>query len=166
MNKNIIWLFLLAVVLILLITFRKPITEKVKSMVRGYRNNNPGNIRLTFDKSGKKTFWTGEIEGTDKSFKVFKSMEYGYRAIFLVLLGYMKRKVNTIETIINTYAPPVENNTEAYIKAVENETGISRKTPLNPNDTNTLSVIVKAISEHENGIKPNVQQINGGLKLV
>ncbi|MFQ8805872.1 MAG: hypothetical protein ACLR8Y_13240 [Alistipes indistinctus] len=41
-------------------------------MIRGIRNNNPGNIRK--DKSS----WRGEVAGPDKSFKTFGTMAWEY----------------------------------------------------------------------------------------
>ena len=50
---------------------------------RNIRNNNPGNIRLTSDR------WRGQVlPSPDRSFAVFKSPEWGYRALFVVLEGY------------------------------------------------------------------------------
>lgn len=73
-------------------------------MTRGLRNNNPGNIR------NSKTVWQGEIvPSTDRSFKQFKTMAYGYRAMIKLLQNY--RKLNgcrTISDFINRWAPPVE----------------------------------------------------------
>ena len=54
-------------------------------MSRGLRNCNPGNIRISTTK------WIGEIQpSTDKSFKQFKAMPYGYRALIKLLQNYRK----------------------------------------------------------------------------
>ena len=87
-------------------------------MNRGIRNNNPLNIRHSADK------WQGErINQTDKSFVQFESMAYGYRAAWKVLDSYWKHFKNlrmpfTVSNIIERWAPPSENNTEAYVKTV------------------------------------------------
>ena len=49
---------------------------------RGLRNNNPLNIRHNADN------FLGELRGDDKSFKIFASMAYGYRAAFVTLASY------------------------------------------------------------------------------
>jgi hypothetical protein len=78
-------------------------------MPRGLRNNNPLNIRHSADR------FRGEIAGTDKSFKTFSSLAYGYRAAFVILGTYLSQGCNTIEKIISRWAPPAENDTESYI---------------------------------------------------
>ena len=135
-------------------------------MTRGYRNNNFGNIRITKDKNGKQTFWKGEIVGTDKSFKTFKDAAYGYRAIFALLKEYISKGYNTIEKIINRYAPSSENNTNAYINTVCKRSGIVKDVKIAASDLVTLSKIVSAISFVENGIPANEVDIENGKKLL
>lgn len=160
MKTDNLLILIVGIALLLLLT-RKPIK---KALSRGYRNNNPGNIVLTF-KSGKPFFWTGEIKGTDKRFKKFRSMEYGYRAIFITLRSYIGKGVNTIEKIINRYAPPHENVTSSYVKHVSEETGIPINKVVSMSDISKIKAIVKSISRIENGIKPDVSQIEAGYKL-
>lgn len=86
-----------------------------ETMSRGIRNNNPLNIRRSA------THWQGaREEQKDKAFVQFKSMAYGYRAAWKILQSYYERFCNegkpfTVRNIIERWAPPVENNTEAYI---------------------------------------------------
>ncbi len=90
------------------------------SLPRGIRNNNPGNIRW-----GSK--WKGlvpEPERTDQSFCQFVDPVYGIRAIAKVMFSYRdKHGLNTVESIINRYAPPNENNTQGYIQRVRRSEG-------------------------------------------
>lgn len=61
----------------------------MKSLPRGLRNNNPGNIRTTKDK------WQGLREKqTDKDFFQFTEMKWGYRALIRTLL------INTLSVLI------------------------------------------------------------------
>lgn len=116
------------------------------TLTRGERNNNPGNIVKS------DIFWQGEITGADGRFETFQKPEYGIRAIARVVKNYAaKYGLNTVRGIINRYAPPVENNTNAYVAAVANELGVSPDTPLNLSDFNTLLALVTAIIRHENG---------------
>lgn len=109
----------------------------------GFRNNNPGNIR-----TGQS--WQGAI-GEQNGFVTFKNMAYGIRAAATVLINNISSQGNnTIEKIITKYAPPSENNTEAYINAVSNQTGISRSAVLTT-DTATVTALLHAIFTHENG---------------
>jgi hypothetical protein len=155
LDKNLI--MILTIIIIVLIAFAKPIK---KLMTRGYINKNPGNIRKTPD------FWKGEIQGTDKDFKTFQSMPYGYRAMFVLLSSYFhKYKLNTIEKIINTYAPGNENNTEAYINAVCQRTGFARDMVLDFGDTDSIKSLIAAISYVENGVKADMNDITAGFNL-
>lgn len=146
----------------LLVVFAKPIK---KAVTRGYQNNNPGNIRITFDKNGNKEFWQGEIDGTDRAFKKFKSMAYGYRAIFILLRTYISMGKNTIAKIISTYAPTNENDTSSYIKTVKYMSGLSDQEVITIADTDKLKKIVAGISYQENGITPDEADIDAGYVL-
>ena len=119
------------------------------SVLRGYRNNNPGNIR----NSG--VIFDGEIRpSADANFKQFKDMRYGYRAMFKVLRFYFNAySISTIDAWIKRWAPSSDgNNTEAYIKSVCKMTGISRFTDINPYCKSKMIAIVSAISRIENGV--------------
>jgi hypothetical protein len=161
-NETIIYIILgFALILFL---FRKKVNTAL-NMTRGYRNNNPGNIRLTYDTKGNKTYWQGEVDGVDKSFKTFKNMYYGYRAIFVTLNSYFSKGVNTIEKIVNRYAPSSENDVEAYIKTLVAFTGKERNEGLLFSDNKTILKLVAAISFHENGVKADESQVTQGYKL-
>ena len=70
----------------------------------------------------------------DKAFCQFESMEFGWRAAFVLLCRtyYLKYRLQTIRAIITRWAPPQENNTEAYIRHVAERTGIYADEPLDP----------------------------------
>lgn len=115
----------------------------------GERNNNPGNIRPAgYTWQGQ----TGTAEcGSSGTFIVFSSPEYGIRAIAKDLRTKFGRGLNTIRKIITVYAPPSENNTDAYIQAVSASVGALPDSPLDLNDSTTLIHFVYAIIQHENG---------------
>ena len=88
---------------------------------RGIRNNNPLNIRRSGDK------WQGlRVLQEDREFFQFSEMKWGWRAAFRLLCHtyYGKYKLRTIRDIITRWAPPKENNTEAYIRCVTDRIGI------------------------------------------
>ena len=88
---------------------------------RGIRNNNPLNIRRSGDK------WQGlRVLQEDREFFQFSEMKWGWRAAFRLLCHtyYGKYKLRTIRAIITRWAPPKENNTEAYIRCVTDRIGI------------------------------------------
>jgi len=167
-DKNLIWFILIGLALFLFI-YRKPVKQIAKvvtALTRGYRNNNPGNISLTYNSDGTKRLWSGEIEGSDKRFKIFKSMAYGYRAMFALLREYIGKGYNTIDLIINRYAPSSENNTNAYINTVTKRSGINKDTKIAASDLVTLTKLVSAMSYVENGLPANEIEIDEGKKLL
>lgn len=127
---------------------------------RGLRNNNPLNIRHNADR------FQGEIKpGTDKSFKTFSSLAYGYRTAFVTLATYLSRGWNTIEKIVSHWAPPTENNTAKYIEAVEKYSGVPRNKTLTAADGADYILIVAAMSFVENGVNADINQVKAGFAL-
>jgi hypothetical protein len=122
-----------------------------------FKNNNPGNIR-----PGQN--FQGEI-GSDNNFAIFKSIEYGYRAIFKDLITKIKSGTNTIEKIITKYAPPSENDTQNYIKNISVWTGIEKNVILKT-DKEILIKLVSAISRQENGIPAIMNDVLKGYELL
>lgn len=124
--------------------------EKVVSTVRGIRNNNPGNIR----RSGEA--WQGlSPTQTDSAFFQFQSMAYGVRAMVKILRNYSTRYgLNTVQGIINRWAPPSENNTRAYVQSVADSLGVGANDALDLYDVSTVAGLVRAIVNHENGRIP------------
>ena len=118
---------------------------------RGIRNHNPLNIRRT-----AKDQWKGMAEAqNDRAFVQFKSQEWGWRAAFHLLTRtyYHKYRLYTIRGIINRWAPPNENKTEAYIANVSALTGILPDEPLGiPSDQPSRWMMVgAAMAIQENG---------------
>ena len=127
---------------------------------RGLRNNNPGNLRI-----GAEAF-EGEIKPSqDRLFRQFKTMAYGYRALFVQLGLYLGRGMDTVEKIISTWAPPGENPTSAYISAVCRETGIDGNKQLTTTSGNDYIKIAAAISHVENGIPAVMADVEAGFDL-
>ena len=129
---------------------------------RGLRNNNPLNIRHSASK------WKGmKRTQTDKAFVQFTNMAYGYRAAFVLLRTYrMKYGYNTIRKIIQRWAPPNENNTEAYIRHVCEWTGIAPDKLLAAMDANAYIAIVAAMSRQENGQEARMEDVIQGYRMV
>lgn len=130
-------------------------------MSRGLKNNNPGNIRL----SGTK--YLGEtIPSTDKAFKQFETMAWGYRALLVVLHTYRVRYgLDSIEKMMNRYAPPTENDTERYISFVSYRSGIARDSKLDTLCENDMKIVAAAISRMENGVEACAEDIDKGWEL-
>lgn len=114
---------------------------------RGIRNNNPGNIV----RSG--VTWRGMSpdQSRDTRFVVFDAPEWGIRAMARVLKNYMAQGYDTIQEVINRWAPPIENDTGAYVRAVANKLGVDPNAPIN---TSYIPALIEAIIQHENGQQP------------
>ena len=121
------------------------------NLPRGYRNNNPLNIRIS------KNAWKGKVpvnENTDGTFEQFVSMAYGYRAAMKLIQTYIRKyNCNTLAQIISRWAPPTENYTASYITNVAARMGISPTDYINPSNGAQMKELVRAMSYSENGTK-------------
>ncbi len=117
-----------------------------ESLPRGVRNRNPGNLRTSKDP------WQGLAPvQPDQEFFTFRSPEMGIRALATTLITYQdKHKLRTVRGIINRWAPPVENNTGAYIRAVADRMGISPDRQIDVHRYEFMRPLVEAIIHHEN----------------
>jgi len=126
---------------------------------RGIRNNNPGNIR-----HGDQ--WVGlATEQEDPSFCSFIKPEYGIRAMGKILVNYQRRYgINTVRGIINRWAPPVENDTDAYVAHVADVVGVDPDEKVVVADV--LAKLIPVIIKHENGQMPySDEQIAKGIEM-
>lgn len=118
---------------------------------RGIRNHNPGNIDRTGDK------WQGmdADQSGDDRFVVFVAPQWGIRALVKVLLSYQRKHgIKTIRGIINRWAPPVENNTSAYVDQVAKACGVEPDDTIDIENKAVLRALVSSIIKHENGQQP------------
>lgn len=115
---------------------------------RGIRQNNPGNLRPASHK------WVGELPAKD-GYCVFDTPENGLRAAAKNLVNQQRfHKLRTIRGIISKYAPPSENDTEAYVDAVSARLGVDDEAELDMEKPDTLKKFLKAVVHHENGMMP------------
>lgn len=128
---------------------------------RGLRNNNPGNIRRNSD------VFQGEVNPSrDKEFKQFKSMAYGYQAMFKILSNYYNYyQLDTIREMISRWAPENENNTAAYVSLVSSYSGIGPD-DLISFDREQMIQIVAGMSKVENGREANMYDVIAGWDLL
>ncbi|MDW2646343.1 hypothetical protein RYZ59_22600 [Citrobacter sp. HN-141] len=113
----------------------------------GFRNNNPGNLRVAANATGK-----------NGGFSTFANDADGRTAMARQLMLYGDRGNNTLDGIIHTYAPQSENNTRAYIDSVSKATGYGAKEQVNLHDPETLKTIMAAMIKHENGAQPYTEE--------
>lgn len=137
---------------------------------RGIRNNNPGNI----DRSPANK-WQGRMpreqmtvaQRDEKRFEVFISPAWGIRALCVVLISYQdKHGIKDVRGIINRWAPPVENDTGAYIRQVALALDVKPDTYINLHEYRRMRPLVEAIIKHENSGNPySADVIEEGLRL-
>ena len=141
---------------------------------RGLRNNNPGNIEVGAP-------WQGLMAPADMTpeqaretrFCVFTDPTWGIRAIARVLITYQDKRqagdgsaIDTVQEIIERWAPAGENNSRAYAAAVRAAMGIAPGQTVDVHDYASLRALVTAIIAHENGRQPYTDaQIDKGLIL-
>ena len=120
------------------------------SLPRGYRNNNPLNVRKNAANA-----WKGKVvPGTDSAFEQFITMAYGYRCALYLLRKYIGQGHDTIRKIITKWAPPTENNTSSYVSNVATRSGIGADTTISRTDMDSLCRIAYAMAWSENGKAP------------
>lgn len=130
---------------------------------RGIRNNNPGNIEWGSP-------WQGLVPAdkrTDPRFCQFTDAAFGIRALATTLITYQDKRraadgspIDTVYEAIERWAPPSENDTTAYAKAVA--AAVSRSTGRNVgihdivdfHDHDVMFGLVSEIINHENGKGP------------
>ncbi|HFD7108252.1 TPA: hypothetical protein ACF3PN_001306 [Enterobacter cloacae] len=138
-----------------------PRGDGYKSAPRGIRNNNPGNLNYAGQAGAT-------MEGGEGGrFAVFESMQHGVAALYKQLQLYFKRGINTLSSIVKTYAPASDNNNvDAYISALTKATGKGANEVLDSGDTATIARLMKGIVDHENG-KGYISSsdIMGGIQL-
>ena len=113
------------------------------------KRNNPGNIRNYTVNHWQGSNWDQIPEG---EFLTFDTLVNGYRAMIKDIHSKIASGFDTIEKIIYRYAPPSENNTEAYIGYVSSTTGINRNKHLLSSDYTTIGTIAFRMSLFEHGV--------------
>lgn len=128
---------------------------------RGVRNCNPGNIRRS------PVRYLGEVVPSgDPEFRQFRSMAWGFRALFVLLDTYRRRYgLRSVERIITRWAPPSENDTGAYIRRVAAAIGRAADAPLDLDDAATAQGLAAAIATVECGTAPDPLDVKAGWRL-
>lgn len=133
---------------------------------RGFRNNNPGNIDYN-----PRNPWQGQLPpdpAIENRFARFDTAENGIRALAKLVLAYRGKDgmagiggsgIDTVREVINRWAPGVENDTEAYIKAVAAGVGAQPNQPIDLRNYRTLIAITTGIIKHENGGVPYAPEV-------
>ncbi len=123
---------------------------------RGIRNNNPLNIE-----AGGFTQSQPGFAGSDGRFAKFEKPEQGVAAANALLDSYEHRGINTVAGIVNRWAPPGENDSGAYVRAVAGKLGLDPNAPV-PRELRPQ--LIAAMGQHENG-RP-IQMAQNGVPPV
>lgn len=116
----------------------------------GLLNKNPGNLRAVDGVT-----WQGQIGVDAHGFCIFDTAENGLRALCKNLVIYHTRyALSTVRGIVTRWAPPSENNTNAYVTAVANAIGRAPDATLLMTNPATIAALCAAIVNHENGEQP------------
>lgn len=122
--------------------------------VRAFRNNNPGNVRWTNNEIGRDREGV-DAQGNKKGFGILKDENDGRAALARQLLLYMDRGNNTINGILNDYAPGADNNdTDGYIQHLTKHMGVTPNTPLDMYNPEILAQMMNGIIKKESGYQP------------
>lgn len=119
---------------------------------RGERNHNPGNI--DYSPANK---WQGLADPPIEQgvarprFARFLEPKWGIRALMRTLITYHDRHgLNTVEGIINRWAPTVENDTSSYVRFVARRLNVGPSDKIDVYDYDTMISLANAIIFHEN----------------
>lgn len=113
---------------------------------RGIRNNNPGNLNFAGQKGA-----TLE-SGPNARFASFPTMLEGIAALDRQVMLYLKRGKNTIDQIIDIYAPSSDgNNTSSYKSYLSRYTGLGVKEKIDGSNFDVMKKLIQGIINHENG---------------
>lgn len=135
-------------------------------MTRGIRNNNPLNLRHTGDR------WRGlSLQQSDSDFAQFTDMTWGIRAAFVNLRTHLRRderaqRPTTVSREIGRWAPPTENDTRAYIKAVCRMGMLRPDEQLDWQDKSQMCRLLWAMAHHECGTTLRLQLFETAYDMV
>ena len=126
---------------------------KAGELPRGIRNNNPGNLVYTEDR------WEG-MSGSDGRFVIFSYMEYGVRAMAIVVTNYCTLySLCTVGEVVNRWAPASENSVKDYLLSIQQYGGLS------PDDEVDMKNLIRAMVIHENGMQLSENTIDIGIAM-
>jgi hypothetical protein len=135
-------------------------------VVRGLRNNNPGNLIRTANA------WQGKLsykDSKDEKFEQFIDIKHGVRAMIKDLINDISKGKNTVKKLIYEYAPPNENNTQMYINSVSKSIGIKEDEIIKTVNNEFLTLLSRAIMKVELGKSHTLvtdSDINDALQIL
>lgn len=131
---------------------------------RNIRNNNPGNLRITADD------WVGKIDNPNENeFVTFATPELGVRAMTKQLYTYQERDLYTVQQMIETWAPPTENDTNSYASRVAAAMGVDLNSRVDlRNNPDLTAKMINAMIIEEGGNEASeyfAGAVNSGISM-
>jgi hypothetical protein len=121
-----------------------------KELTRNDRTNNPGMLRYTPTSRDEYGAIGGDRNAQDGPMAVFATKEAGSAALDANLHKYNKKYgLSTIRGIIEKWAPPNENDTEAYISKLSKELNVGPNDKLDMDDPKVIAALGKNIAKVE-----------------
>lgn len=138
-------------------------TISTQPLPRGIKNHNPLNIRIN-----PANPWQGRVDpaqNTDGAFEQFTDAVWGIRAgARNIIFHYDRNGADTIRKLVALWAPPSENDTDAYVRFVASESGFDADQELDFHRHEHLKPVLVAMIRIENGQQPySDAQIDAGL---
>ncbi len=124
--------------------------------VRSFRNNNFGNLNYVGQEGARLEDPNGNGEAR---FAKFNTPEEGFRGLANQLTLYANgkskatggRKLETVEDIINVYAPSNENNTQQYVSSLSTKLGVKSNEKLDMTNPEVMTQLMRGIATIEGG---------------
>lgn len=114
-----------------------------------WRNSNPGNLRAA-----------STAVGSANGFAVFSNDADGLEAMYTLLASPRYQRL-TLWELVNRYAPPSENDTQAYLRAIARSTGLHKDARVADLSESSMQALVNAMRQHEGWI-PGVTTVRRG----
>jgi hypothetical protein len=127
---------------------------------RGIRNNNPTNLSYVAGQP--------KVAGSDGRFGVYPTMQDGVAAATnQLVINQQTHGFTTVAQQINSWAPPNENSTSAYVNFVSQKMGVGPNDPIDVTNPATAQSMVSAMIVKENGkaIDPSIVQAGVAQRL-
>lgn len=132
-----------------------------KKETLGVRLNNPGNLEWGSPWEGlvprSQSLYARSGTAQQKRFAQFVDAAAGIRAIIRTLITYADKRqaadgstIDTVQEIVERWAPSHENDVDAYAKHVASFVGVGPRDPISIKDYDTMKAIVTGIIAHEN----------------
>jgi hypothetical protein len=121
-----------------------------------WRNNNPGNLKY-----GPLAIANGAIGEDANHFAIFPSYDAGLQALRQVVTKTYAGA--TINSMMNSYAPPSENNTATYIATLTQQLGVPGTTAISALSQAQLDILIHGIAKVEGTLPGTVSGVDEQL---